>query len=562
MAVPTLMTDLSTTESANSPAGSESPISTDNFHRAIQSILRHTNAKGADIASATTTNIGAATGEFVDVTGTTTITGLGTIDAGIVRTVRFTGALTLTHNATSLILPNSSNITTFNGYIAVFRSLGSGNWVLVTDNLNPAVAIQLQTYTAFTTGGTSSAFTVTATPALTTYTNSRLAVTLNAAPTGSPTINYNSLGAKNFKYKDNTGTKQFVTSTQAPSGHLCDLWYDGTDVLLQNPLPASIASNRIINGAFDVAQRGTTYALTNAVVYGSVDRWNVWQGGASAAGIANQVASGLDTFRYALKLGRNSGSALTNTFNVLTALETANSISLQGKTVTLSFYAKAGANFSATSNNINVTLYTGTGTDQSAATVSSWTGTATPISTTQAITTSWVRYSFTATLGATVSQIGVLIVYTSTGTAGADDNLYITGVQLEEGASASAFERRSYGTELALCQRYYYRTPIVSAGSLGTVNVTSATTSVTNTPFHTQMRITPTSLEQSGTAGDYTVYSGGVGRACSAVVTYSASTTAREGVCVATVASGQTTGHSGFIYSTATAGYFGWSAEL
>lgn len=86
-------------------------------------------AKGADIASATTTDIGAATGNFVDVTGTTTITGLGTIQAGTRRIVRFTGALTLTHNATSLILPGAANITTVAGDTATFVSLGSGNWV-------------------------------------------------------------------------------------------------------------------------------------------------------------------------------------------------------------------------------------------------------------------------------------------------------------------------------------------------------------------------------------------------------------------------------------------------
>jgi len=85
-------------------------------------------AKGADIASATTTDIGAATGNYLDITGTTTITGLGTIQAGTERTVRFTGALTLTHNATSLILPGAANITTVAGDVATFRSLGSGNW--------------------------------------------------------------------------------------------------------------------------------------------------------------------------------------------------------------------------------------------------------------------------------------------------------------------------------------------------------------------------------------------------------------------------------------------------
>lgn len=85
-------------------------------------------AKGIDIASATTTDIGAATGNFVHVTGTTTITALGTIQAGTERTVEFTGILILTHNGTSLILPTGANITTAAGDTAIFRSEGSANW--------------------------------------------------------------------------------------------------------------------------------------------------------------------------------------------------------------------------------------------------------------------------------------------------------------------------------------------------------------------------------------------------------------------------------------------------
>jgi len=85
--------------------------------------------KGDDIASATTTDIGAANGNYVDVTGTTTITGLGTVQAGTRRIIQFDGALTLTHNGTSLILPGNANITTAAGDIATFVSLGSGNWV-------------------------------------------------------------------------------------------------------------------------------------------------------------------------------------------------------------------------------------------------------------------------------------------------------------------------------------------------------------------------------------------------------------------------------------------------
>jgi len=85
-------------------------------------------SKGADIASASTADIGAATGNFVHITGTTTITAFGTVAAGARRLVVFDGALTLTHHATSLILPTGVNITTAAGDTAVCISEGSGNW--------------------------------------------------------------------------------------------------------------------------------------------------------------------------------------------------------------------------------------------------------------------------------------------------------------------------------------------------------------------------------------------------------------------------------------------------
>ncbi len=85
-------------------------------------------ARATAIASAATTDIGAVAGNFVHITGATTITGLGTITAGAQRTVIFDGALTLTHNATSLILPGAANITTAANDMAIFVSEGSGNW--------------------------------------------------------------------------------------------------------------------------------------------------------------------------------------------------------------------------------------------------------------------------------------------------------------------------------------------------------------------------------------------------------------------------------------------------
>ena len=94
--------------------------------QAIANLFKGT--KGADIASAATTSIGAATGVFVHITGTTTITSFGTGTAGWLRLVRFAGALTLTHNATSLILPTGANITTAANDCAIFVSEGSSNW--------------------------------------------------------------------------------------------------------------------------------------------------------------------------------------------------------------------------------------------------------------------------------------------------------------------------------------------------------------------------------------------------------------------------------------------------
>lgn len=88
-------------------------------------------AKWTDIASASTTDLGAANGNYGDITGTVTITSLGIIAAGARRIATFTNILIITHNATSLRLPTGANITTAAGDTAIFISLGSGNWKCV-----------------------------------------------------------------------------------------------------------------------------------------------------------------------------------------------------------------------------------------------------------------------------------------------------------------------------------------------------------------------------------------------------------------------------------------------
>jgi hypothetical protein len=118
--------DWSTTAASNQPdSGDTATIQAD--LQAIQAGVRYMRAQDT-IASATTCDLGSKNAESLTITGTTTITALGTVSAGIIKRVTFSGALTLTYNATSLILPSNANITTVAGDTAEFESLGSGNW--------------------------------------------------------------------------------------------------------------------------------------------------------------------------------------------------------------------------------------------------------------------------------------------------------------------------------------------------------------------------------------------------------------------------------------------------
>jgi len=119
----------STTASSNSPSDATTIGAglADNFQE-IQKVVRQDLAsKGADIASATTTDIGAVAGKQHDITGVTTITSFGTVAAGIEKVLQFDGALTLTHSG-NLILPGAVNILTVAGDVGVFVSEGSGVW--------------------------------------------------------------------------------------------------------------------------------------------------------------------------------------------------------------------------------------------------------------------------------------------------------------------------------------------------------------------------------------------------------------------------------------------------
>ncbi len=119
----------STTSASNVPANSAAvgPNTLADNQRVIQAVVRQM-ASSNTIASASTTDLSTINEAFITVSGVTTITAFGTLTAGMYKWLRFSGALTLTYNATSLILPGAANITTGAGDIALFKSEGSGNW--------------------------------------------------------------------------------------------------------------------------------------------------------------------------------------------------------------------------------------------------------------------------------------------------------------------------------------------------------------------------------------------------------------------------------------------------
>lgn len=99
-----------------------------------------------------------------------------------------------------------------------------------------SAAIQLQSATAFTTGGTSTAYTLTPTPALAANTtNSRFRVKFNAAPGASPTLAVSGLAAANLKMYDYTGAKIFPAARNVPANWFSDVEFDGTDWMILNP---------------------------------------------------------------------------------------------------------------------------------------------------------------------------------------------------------------------------------------------------------------------------------------------------------------------------------------
>jgi len=321
--------------------------------------------------------------------------------------------------------------------------------------------------------------------------------------------------------------------------------------------------NGVLNSQFNVWQRGTTVASGNS--YGA-DRWQqARQASVSGLTVSRQATgdtTNLPFIQYCARVQRDSGNTSTNGVYFGQPFETLNSLQYAGKTVTMSFYARKGANYSPTSSNLNVFLETGTGTDQNAI-AGSYTGSAKPINQTITLTTTWQRFSYSATLGSTVTEVMPWFEMIPTGTAGAADYYEITGVQVEIAGSASAYSPNTstYQAELAACQRYFlkYGGNQINETFPGMLLSYSTTQGEGPIALKSTMRTTPTIAFSTLKVSDVASYN----LAVTNLTITSGNSSGDAAYLVFTVASGATSGKTNVLRTDgSTAGFLTFSAEL
>jgi len=121
--------------------------------------------------------------------------------------------------------------------------------------------------------------------------------------------------------------------------------------------------NKLINSNFSVWQRGTSF--TGASPFFTADRWQGFRAAGTAGGTWSRQTASLDGFQYSMRVQRNSGDVSTQTMRLTQSFETDVIRQMHGKKVTLSYYAKAGANYSSASNGLLLDLAFVTGTESS-----------------------------------------------------------------------------------------------------------------------------------------------------------------------------------------------------
>jgi hypothetical protein len=169
--------------------------------------------------------------------------------------------------------------------------------------------------------------------------------------------------------------------------------------------------------------------------------------------------------------------------------------------------------------------------------------------------------SGTAGSWAGANYLGATGAVSVVGTNGA--TFYITGVQLEKGSTATSFDYRPYGTELQLCQRYYYKTKL-NGDVFCNGQVYGANSAAMISFFPVTMRTIPSALEQSGTASHYSMWKADSTMVtCTSVPSFDSSTADTAAITIFTSTSlVGTAGQCSTGFSNNASAYLAWSAEL
>jgi len=238
-----------------------------------------------------------------------------------------------------------------------------------------------------------------------------------------------------------------------------------------NSLQAAAASpyvlkNRLLNGSFNIAQRGTSFVsgANNDDTY-NLDRWYVLSDGNDAVDIT-QTTTVPTGAKYSIGLDVET---VNKKFGIAQIIENVNCYDAIGGNVTLSFQAKVSATTKLDNVKCAVIAWSGTADTVTSDIISAWGAEGTnPTLIANAtyentpanlnVTTSWATYSVTANVDTASTTNIIVFIWSDVTDTTAGDFLYITNAQLEVGTTATPFERRLYNQELANCQRYYQRT--------------------------------------------------------------------------------------------------------
>lgn len=218
--------------------------------------------------------------------------------------------------------------------------------------------VQSQSLTAFTTGGTSTAYTLTPSPAITANTtNQRFRVAFHTAAGATPTLAVSGQTAKNLKYKDSTGTKQSASSTQIPASWIADVEYDGTDWMLLD-VPPSTASAAVCAAVRQTISGGPTDSSGFPNLSGSTGSTTVTTSNisstaplavAAAYGFDNATGKALDYFGFSTSNLSWTGLSTNGTMYLYVDVNTTTGALTTGSTTLAPTY-QWGGTYSTTNN--------------------------------------------------------------------------------------------------------------------------------------------------------------------------------------------------------------------